>query len=133
VIGRRVRGLPLVSWCATGRRRTCRADPPNLVAHIRPWRACDVGAATVRVTSGNSVGLRACAADARRHRPVVPAGESEAELALLRDARPPTGVTTPAAGTTAHLLIAVADDQCVEPALSVAAGESHYLAASPLS
>ena len=33
----RVRGLPLVSWCATGRRRACRADPPNLVAHIRTW------------------------------------------------------------------------------------------------
>jgi hypothetical protein len=34
---------------------------------------------------------------------------------------------------TAHLLIAVTDDQCVEPALSVAAGDSHYLAASPWS
>ena len=33
----------------------------------------------------------------------------------------------------AHLLIPVADDQCVEPALSVAAGDSHYLAASPWS
>jgi hypothetical protein len=80
VIGRRVRALPLVSSCATGRRYTC---------------------------------------------------------ALLRDARlaviPPTGVTTPAAGTTAHLLIAGADDQCVEPALSVEAGDAHYLAASPWS
>jgi hypothetical protein len=66
-----------------------------------------------------------------------PPEDSEAELALLRDARlaaiPPTGVTTPGAGATAHLLIAVADDQCVEPALSVAAGDSHYLAASPWS
>jgi hypothetical protein len=58
MIGRRVRGPPLVSSCATGRRCTC---------------------------------------------------------------------------ATAHLLIAVADDQCVEPALSVAAGDSHYLAASPWS
>ncbi|MCW2661114.1 MAG: hypothetical protein JWP83_2266 [Mycobacterium sp.] len=72
MIGRRVRGPPLVSSCATGRRCTC--------APIRR----------------------------RTRRP---------SLALLRDARPPTGVTTPAAGTTAHLLIAVADDQCVEPAL----------------
>ena len=62
-----------------------------------------------------------------------PPEDSEAELALLRDARHPTLVTTPAAGATAHLVIAVADDQCVEPALSVAAGDSHYLAASPWS
>ena len=64
-----------------------------------------------------------------------PPEDSEAELAPLRDARPspPTGVTTPGAGATAHLLIPVADDQCVEPALSVAAGDSHYLAASPWS
>jgi hypothetical protein len=127
VIVMRVCGLPLVSSCATGRRRTSRADPPNLVAHIRTWRACDLGAATVRVTSGNSVDLRACAADARPHRPVVPAGESEAEFALLREARlaviPSDWVTTPTAGTTAHLLTAVADDQGVEPALSVVVGD----------
>ena len=36
---------------------------------------------------GNSVDLRACAADARQHRPVVPAGDSKAEFALLREAR----------------------------------------------
>jgi hypothetical protein len=80
----RVRGLPLVSSCATGRRCTC--------APIRRR--------TRRPSSRPS---------------------------------PPTGVTTPGAGATAHLLIAVADDQCVEPALSVAAGDSHYLAASPWS
>ena len=66
-----------------------------------------------------------------------PPEDSEAELAPLRDARlaaiPSDWVTTPGAGATAHLLIAVADDQCVEPALSVAAGDSHYLAASPWS
>jgi hypothetical protein len=57
-----------------------------------------------------------------------PPEDSEAELALLREARlaviPSDWGATPAAGTTAHLLIAVADDQCVEPALSVAAGDS---------
>jgi len=57
-----------------------RADPPNLVAQIRTWQACDV----------------------------VPAA----------------GVVPQSEGMTAHLLIAVADDQCVEPALSVAAGDS---------
>jgi hypothetical protein len=55
-----------------------------------------------------------------------PPEDSEAELALLRDARlaviPSDWGTTPAAGMTA--LIAVADDQCAEPALSVAAGDS---------
>ena len=57
-----------------------------------------------------------------------PPEDSEAELALLRDARlaviPSDWGATPARGTTAHLLIAVADDQCVQPALSVAAGDS---------
>ena len=50
-----------------------------------------------------------------------PPEDSEAEPALLREARlaviPSDWGATPAAGTTAHLLIAVADDQCVEPAL----------------
>jgi hypothetical protein len=76
---------------------------------------------------GNSVDLRACAADARPHRPVVPAGDSKAEFALLREARlaviPSDWGTTPTAGTTAHLLTAVADDQGVEPALSVVMGD----------
>src|SRR5262249_28065512 len=36
---------------------------------------------------------------------------------------PRTGVTTPTAGTTAHLLTAVVDDQGVEPALSVVMGD----------
>jgi hypothetical protein len=83
VIGRRVRGRPLVSSCATGRRCTCalirrRTRRPSLCCSAR------------RVSRSS----------------------------------PPTGGATPAAGTTAHLLIAVADDQCVEPALSVAAGDS---------
>jgi len=55
-------------------------------------------------------------------------GEDSAELAPLREALLAVILSdwgaTPAAGTTAHLLIAVADDQCVEPALSVAAGDS---------
>jgi hypothetical protein len=87
VIVLRVRGLPHVSSCATGRQCTC--------APIRRtcWRTSGPGG---RATSGpprcgsrwgNSVDLRACAADARAHRPVVPAGDSEAELALFRDAR----------------------------------------------
>ena len=66
----------------------------------------------------------------------VPARRSAGGLggrARAAPRRAPTGVTTPGAGATAHLLIAVADDQCVEPALSVAAGDSHYLAASPWS
>lgn len=88
----RVRGLPLVSSCATGRRCTC---APIRRRTRRPSSRCSA---------------------TRGSRP-----------------SPPTGVTTPGAGATAHLLIAVADDQCVEPALSVAAGDSHYLAASPWS
>jgi hypothetical protein len=60
-----------------------------------------------------------------------PPEDSEAELALFREARLAVILSdwgaTPAAGTTAHLLIAVADDQCVEPALSVAAGDSPLL------
>jgi hypothetical protein len=64
------------------------ADPPNLVAHIRTWRACDVAAATVRVTDGaiRSISARALLMP-RPHRPVVPAGDLKAEFALLREAR----------------------------------------------
>ena len=41
-----------------------------------------------RLRRGNAVDLRACAADARPHRPVeFPPEDSEAEFALLRDAR----------------------------------------------
>jgi hypothetical protein len=66
-----------------------------------------------------------------------PPEDSEAELTLLRDARlaaiPSDWGHYAGACATAHLLIAVADDQCVERALSVAAGDSHYLATSPWS
>ena len=57
-----------------------------------------------------------------------PPEDSEAEPALLREARLAVIASdwgaTPAAGTTAHLLSAVADDQVVESACSVAAADS---------
>jgi hypothetical protein len=42
----------VMAWTRASTRFLPAADPPNLVAHIRTWRACDVGAATVRVTMG---------------------------------------------------------------------------------
>jgi hypothetical protein len=93
------------------------------VAQISTWQACDVGAATGAGYDARSISARPLLMPGRTDLSFPPE-DSEAELALLRHARPPTLVTTPAAGTTAHLLIAVADDQCVEPALSVAAGDS---------
>jgi hypothetical protein len=53
MIGMRVRGLPLVSSWATGRRRAYRADPPNLVAHIRTW-----GDPNRAITSANRQDIR---------------------------------------------------------------------------
>ena len=82
MIGRRVRGLPPVSSCATGRRCIC--------APIRRTWCRKITRCSARRGSRSSS---------------------------------PTGVTTPAAGMTTHLLTAVADDQCVEPALSVAVGD----------
>ena len=79
MIGRRLRGPPLVSSCATGRR--CTSAP------IR-----------------------------RRTRRPSPRCSATARLASDWGATP--------AGTTAHLLSAVADDQGVEPACSVAAADS---------
>ena len=36
-----------------------RADPPNLVAQIRTWQACDVGAATGAGYDARSISARA--------------------------------------------------------------------------
>jgi hypothetical protein len=53
VIGRLVPGLPFVSSRASGRRRACRADPPNLLAHIRTW-----GDPNRAITSANRQDIR---------------------------------------------------------------------------
>ena len=85
----RVRGLPLVSSCATGRRMYLRADPPNLVAQIRTWQACDVGAATGAGYDGamRSISARALLMPGRIFRPaVVPAPGAKAALAEIYNA-----------------------------------------------
>jgi homoserine O-acetyltransferase/O-succinyltransferase len=65
-----------------------RANPPNLVAQLRTWQACDVGEAT---GAGYEAAMRAIAARALlmpgRTDLYFPPEDSEAEAALLSEAR----------------------------------------------
>jgi hypothetical protein len=77
VVVMRVRGLPLVSSCATGRRCTCALIRRSWWRKSGPWQVCDVGAPTGAVTMrGRSTRVRCrcpaapiCSSPRRTRRP----------------------------------------------------------------